>query len=438
MKTKILYFFVVAIIIGCASENAPTLSKTIPQLTTSTASNIAFISASCGGEITSDGGDNIINKGVVWSTEPSPTIGLSTKTIDQTENKSFSSDLENLSPSTKYYVKSYATNSVGTGYGNEISFATIAFGTNPVVLPTISTLAVSDISIRSAISGGNISVDGGSPITARGVVWDVAKNPTITLATKADSGTGIGNFSSAIKNLKPKRTYYTRAYATNSAGTVYGNEVEFKTLPMPPDADGTVSDADGNIYKIVKINDQVWMAENLRTTSYCDGDDIPKINFNQWAGLTTGAWTYYDDKSNDDDTYGKLYNWDVATNIKNACPCGWRVATADDWQTLKFFLGLTDANEMRSIGTIEDKTGLWHVSSALATNSVGFNAQPVGWGDSDESNFVSRNYETLFWCNDSPIYSKYYRYFQLDHDYINSIFQQTNKHSALSIRCIKN
>jgi hypothetical protein len=81
------------------------------------------------------------------------------------------------------------------------------------------------------MSGGNITSDGGASITARGVVWSTAQNPTIALSTKTSNGTGVGNFVSNISGLTPNTTYYVRAYATNSMGTAYGNEITFTTMP---------------------------------------------------------------------------------------------------------------------------------------------------------------------------------------------------------------
>lgn len=390
MKKITPLFFVITTLFGCASENAPT--KTAPQVSTSTISNITLNSASSGGTITSDGGANITSKGVVWNTAVSPTISLNTKTIEGTGTGTFSSSITNLTPSTTYYLKAYATNSTGTGYGNEISFTT-----NSIVLPVLSTTAITDITFNSASSGGSITNGGGGTITTRGIVWSISKNPTIALATKTTNGDGIGNFSSILANLNPETTYYIKAYAANSAGTAYGNEIEFKTLPTVKSGGRIEFDADGNIYKTVEINGQIWLTENLKTTKYCNGDNIPSINFSQWEDMTSGAWTYYDEDSKNNDTYGKLYNWFVASSDKNACPCGWRVATREDWTSLTIFLGIqTAGNEIKSVGNIENGTGLWHTSTNSGTNSTGFNATPAGWGDPASSKFAFKNYKTAY------------------------------------------
>lgn len=96
-------------------------------------------------------------------------------------------------------------------------------------LPTLSTTNASNIQSNSAESGGNVISDGGSPITARGVVWSTFPNPTISLSTSTNNGTGLGIFTSALNWLTLKTTYYVRAYATNSLGTAYGNEITFTT-----------------------------------------------------------------------------------------------------------------------------------------------------------------------------------------------------------------
>lgn len=431
MKKIAPLFFVITTLFGCASENAPT--KTAPQVSTSTISNITLNSAISGGTIANDGGADITSKGVVWNTTASPTISSNTKTIEGTGTGTFSSSLTNLTPSTTYYLRAYATNSSGTSYGSEISFTT-----NSIVLPVLSTTAITDITFNSAASGGSITNDGGGTITTRGIVWSTSQNPTIALATKTTNGAGIGNFSSTLANLNPETTYYIKAYAANSAGTAYGNEIEFKTLPTVKSGVGIEFDADGNIYQTVEINGQIWLTENLKTTKYCNGDDIPNVNFSQWDNLTSGAWTYYENSSENNDTYGKLYNWEVASSNKNACPCGWRVATREDWTALTNFLGIqTAGNEIKSVGDIENGTGLWHTSINPGTNSTGFNATPAGWGDPASSNFAFKNYKTAYWCS-NPVSGNSAEIMQLDYNYADFYFTLKDKKSALSIRCIKN
>lgn len=221
---SILYFFVFLSFIMCTSEDDVPL-KGIPTLTTTTVSNISPNSATTGGVISSDGNSPIITRGVVWSTDTNPTIELTTKTIDGNGTGEFISVLENLEENTTYYVRSYATNSEGTAYGNEVVFNTLE-----ISVPILTTSQILKIFQTSAVSGGTISFDGNSIILARGVVWGIEPNPTVDLPTKTSDGAGEGSFTSNLTNLKENTTYYVRAYATNAAGTGYGNELSFQAV----------------------------------------------------------------------------------------------------------------------------------------------------------------------------------------------------------------
>ncbi len=189
---------------------------------TTDVNNVTENSATSGGNITDDGGDQITARGVCWSTSENPTVADS-KTTDGSGTGSFTSELTDLSPFATYYVRAYVTNNVGTAYGNQVVFTTIA-GSASVI-----TVDASNITDNSATSGGNVTDDGGDQITARGVCWSTSENPTVA-DSKTTDGSGTGSFTSELTDLSPSATYYVRAYATNSAGTAYGNQVEFTTI----------------------------------------------------------------------------------------------------------------------------------------------------------------------------------------------------------------
>jgi len=197
-----------------------------PVLTTIDLSSVTSTTASSGGNITSDGGSVITARGVVWGTISEPTISLSTKTINGTGIGNFTSNITGLNPGATYYIRAYATNSVGTGYGNQVTATTTA------ILPSITTNMVSVITSTTTTCGGNITSDGGTPILACGVCWNTTTGPTTALITKTSDGIATGNFNSNLTGLTYSTTYYIRAYATNSVGTVYGNEVSFTTTPL--------------------------------------------------------------------------------------------------------------------------------------------------------------------------------------------------------------
>jgi hypothetical protein len=204
-------------------EKSFNTSATIPTLTTSDISSITANSANSGGNISSDGGAAVTERGVCWSTSQNPTTANS-KTSNGTGTGSFVSNITNLLPNTTYFVRAFAINSVGTAYGTEKSFTT------SVAIATLTTTDISAITSNSANSGGNITNDGGASVTERGVCWSTSQNPT-TANSKTSNGTGTGSFVSNITNLLPNTTYFVRAFAVNSAGTAYGNEKSFTTSP---------------------------------------------------------------------------------------------------------------------------------------------------------------------------------------------------------------
>ncbi|HEX2934465.1 MAG TPA: SusF/SusE family outer membrane protein [Bacteroidales bacterium] len=193
------------------------------KLSSSQILNLKSDSATIVGFVVAAGG-TIEERGVVYSTSADPTIE-DTKVVytGDTDKATFNVILTGLQYATKYYAKAYITNENGTFYGEEIVFTTL-----PVV-PTLLTTTISSITGNAASSGGSVTVTGGADITARGIVWSTSHNPTVG-DSKTSDGTGMGDFTSALSNLKGFTTYYVRAYATNSAGTAYGPEVSFKTL----------------------------------------------------------------------------------------------------------------------------------------------------------------------------------------------------------------
>ena len=203
---------------------APALSNDISFGAIST-SNISSNTASITTTINTDGGNTITARGVVWNTSINPTIALNTKTSSGTGTGTINASLTGLTASTVYYVRTYATNANGTVYGNEISFTTTG------IIPSLTTTAASNININGFTTGGNISSDGGNLVTYRGICWSTSANPTIN-DNRILSGTGTGTFTITLANLNVATTYYVRAFATNSAGTAYGNQQTISTSSL--------------------------------------------------------------------------------------------------------------------------------------------------------------------------------------------------------------
>ena len=207
-------------------ENVATYAK--PVVITNEVTNKTPTSATLNGNVICPETENKITvKGFCWGTEPGLTTE-GTHTNNGTEIGTYSFNLSNLTPNTAYYVRAYATNKLGTAYGEEISFTTLE-ETNEIYPPTVTTAAVTEIGQTAALSGGNVTSDGGADVTARGVCWSTSQNPTID-DNKTENGSGTGSYVSNLSNLTPNTIYYVRAYATNSAGTGYGDERSFTTL----------------------------------------------------------------------------------------------------------------------------------------------------------------------------------------------------------------
>ncbi len=193
-----------------------------PTLTTAAITAITGKSASGGGNVTVGGGATVTARGICYGTAHNPAVSGS-KTSDGNGTGAFVSSVTGLKGNTVYYVRAYATNSVGTSYGPEVTFTTL------VDLPAVTTSAVTAVTKVSAISGGEVTYDGGAEITARGLAWGTSANPT-TAGSVITGGTGMGSFISNLPDLTAFTTYHVRAFATNSAGTAYGNDITFITL----------------------------------------------------------------------------------------------------------------------------------------------------------------------------------------------------------------
>ncbi len=194
----------------------------VPFLTTADITDITGNSAVGGGEVTGNGGAEVKGYGIVYGTSANPTTADNV-TTDGEGTGAFISTLSELNGNTTYYVRAYATNSAGTGYGPQVTFTTL------VDLPKVTTTAVTEITKVSAVSGGDVTDDGGADITARGLVWSLNADPT-TDDNIIDGGMGTGAFVSELTGLEKYTTYNVRAFATNSAGTAYGENIEFTTL----------------------------------------------------------------------------------------------------------------------------------------------------------------------------------------------------------------
>lgn len=198
----------------------------VPIVSTGEVTGIDAVSAQGRGEVLDGGKSNVTVRGLCWSTHQYPTLA-DPHTANGSGMGSFQGELTGLAVATTYYVRAYATNGVGIGYGNQLTFTTLAG------LPAVSTAGVGEVQATTAACGGTVTADGGFPVTARGVCWSITPQPTATNAHTVN-GAGMGQFVSSLTGLQPGTLYYVRAYATNVNGTVYGEQRTFTTAKGLP------------------------------------------------------------------------------------------------------------------------------------------------------------------------------------------------------------
>ena len=315
------------------------------------------------------------------------------------------------------------------------------------LLPTVSTMGVTAITATTAVTGGNITDDGGSAVIARGVCWSTSHNPT-TSGNHTDDGEGMGSFTSNLTGLTAGTTYFVRAYAINGNGTKYGDEVAFST-PVPfICGTSTVSDVEGHIYNTVQIGQQCWMKENMRATKYSDGTSITQASVSQESSSTR---YYYD--PGQAANYGYLYNWpaakgpsSVSANNQGICPTGWHVPSNGEWTQLTNYVSSQSEYTCDSINkyiakALASTTG-WNSSTntcavgntPASNNATGFSAVPAG--NRYGSSFNDSGSYADFWSSteysSSGAYSRY-----LGYNLANVISCSNFKGYGYSVRCLR-
>lgn len=207
-----------------------TLKETFaPTVITVSVSDVTESSIIVKGSVFFDGNTSIIQKGFCFNTTGNPTTSDAiVYNIDA--NNMFTTNILNLQPNTTYFIRAFAINTVGTSYGEIITFTTLKILTLPVVI----TSNITNITKNSATAGGNITFDGYDNILSKGVVWDTMTQPNIE-SNRTFDGTGTGAYQSHISPISPNTKYYVRAYAENSQGFAYGDEKNFTTLPEEVD-----------------------------------------------------------------------------------------------------------------------------------------------------------------------------------------------------------
>ncbi len=317
----------------------------------------------------------------------------------------------------------------------------------PLILPTIYGHFVF-VESTSADYSMSIEFAPGKEFTVEyGIYWsNINKIPSDSDRMEQGFANSSGRYYFHLYGLTPGMTYYGRCYVRVSGNIKYGEVKTFTTLGnvtseihFNPDLNyGTLADIDGNIYKTILIGSQLWMAENLKTTKYNDGVDIPQvIQQTEWNNLTVPGFCYYlNDPDTYKNTYGALYNY-YTMNTGKLCPDGWHVPSDNEWSVLTSFLG---GDSVSGAKLMETDTIHWVYSSSHITNSSGFTALPGGWRF-PSGDFSEMGYEGYFWSSTAyydPIadfYGVWMRNFYSNSEAIGRGYN--HKSIGYSIRCVK-
>ena len=362
-----------------------TLSYAIPTVTAVAPTDITYYTFTCGGNVTDEGSYPVTSRGICYSTAPMPTLADNYESLGSGTG-TFSTTIFGLSPSTTYYIRAYAINQVGMSYSEQMTVTTLAN-----TKPEVATLSASGLG--KCI--GNITSTGGLAITDRGFCYSTYPNPTI-VENFVSVGGGEGQFTAMLPNMVDGTTYFVRAYATNMLGTSYGQQVSF-TYRCGDSF--TVTDYDGNVYNTLRLGNQCWMKENLRSTHYSDGTAIA-------AGSGTSTTVAYYYTPGGSFNYGYLYNWKAVmrnssssqanpSGVQGICPTGWHVPSDAEWAELQDYVSsqsqyLCSNNSSYIAKALANTTG-WSTNSGTcvvgnnqsSNNSTGFGALPAGYYNSN-------------------------------------------------------
>ena len=237
------------------------------------------------------------------------------------------------------------------------------------------------------------------------------------------TGNNNTDVTAHISGLVEGTVYHYRIKAVNSLGTSNGEDKIFTTF-------GKLTDIEGTIYKTCVLGNQLWMAENLKTTKYNDGIAIPLVTDDSWGSQFTGAYCNYENTPSNSDTYGRLYNW-YAVNTGKLCPAGWHVPSDNEWTVLTSFLG----GESVAGGKLKETgTAHWLSPNTGATNETMFTALPGGirFGNNPFDQLGNRGY---WWSSSITTSMAWYRYL-INYDEVIHRYESVRS-AGNSVRCVK-
>jgi uncharacterized protein (TIGR02145 family) len=281
------------------------------------------------------------------------------------------------------------------------------------VVPNVQLSEIGEKTDTTIIFFGYISNGYKTSTETIGVCWSTDSMPTSSESKIENKSNGSDAFKVEINGLKAYSKYHARLFAKNESGIGYSDDISFYTQPI----NGTeIKDIESNVYHTVKIGQQIWFIENLKTKKFRNGDSISSIKTNS----EISSYCIFND------SYGYLYNYKTIIDKKNVCPLGWHIPSKSEIQDLINFLGDNPVSAL-----IEGGTAHWG-SGNKSNNSSGFNALPGGEYDFTFQRYDDYGYEGLWWLSDSKEVE-----FVLSIDINNLGFMTYFDGDFFSIRCLQ-
>ena len=389
----------------------------VPSVTTSDASNITSSGATLSGEVTSDGGEVVLTRGFLYGTSADD---LSLRVQCGNGTGSFTANITGLADGTTYYYKAYATSSAGTAYGEVMSFTTLT-----IYPPSVQTNSATNITTTGATLSGDVTFDGNTMVTARGFMYGTDAN---NLTQSIQSGSGTGSFTADLTGLTSSTTYYYKAYATNSEGTAYGEELSFTT----PAYDYSEPTGYTNGYGYVDLglpSGTRWATCNVGAsspTAYGDyfawGETTPKDYYDwstyRYCNGSSSTLTkycndaYYGNNGFTDNLTTLEPSDDVATANWGA---GWRMPTYDELNELKNNCTVTWTTQNGVNGRLftgPNGNSIFLPASGMRNDSELYSAGSYGyyWSSSLGTDYTDYAWRLYFDSGDYGVISNYRSY----------------------------
>jgi uncharacterized protein (TIGR02145 family) len=393
---------------------------TTPSATTNNATGISSTTATLNGTVNANNFSTDVTFGYGLTTSYGSTATAVQSPLTGSSNASVSIVVNGLSPNTVYHFRIKTVNCGGTIFGLDQTLTTLC------ATPSATTNDASNLGNTTATLNGTVNANANGCSTT--ITFEYGTTTSYGASVTADqspvNGLSPTPVNAVIPGLLSGQTYHYRVKGTSAGGTSNGDDKTFTT---------TVADKDGNVYNIVAIGTQVWMKENLKTTKYKDGTDIPLVtDLTEWSNLTTPGYSwYYNDAATYKNKYGALYNGFTVTTDK-LCPSGWHVPTDIEWTTLTTYLG---GESIAGSKLKEAGTSYWDYPNTGATNETNFTALPGGYRV-NTGTFSHEKTDGTWWS--SSEFSSTFGWFRQMNSSSSNVYRiNILKSMGLSVRCVR-